>query len=294
MNAGTSHFRLGWVVSRILVGGLLAAGLAAVGWAEAPGSTPAAGPASQPGGVAASLPDKYITTTGPIAPQGIQPDGVVQIQGRRGRPFGDVGKFATNDKTVVVLLNGKTGKLGDLHPSQFVTVYQAVEGGPAVRIEPATTPAAERRVADLNGQIKSVTVEFNCSAKADPHQFTLVFSVAEQKRADKAHVYVLDEKEMDAVLRYFALEGFLANGHDFAKAAAQPRQPANTCLWTIRSGSPGEAKDAMNIIGFRIWDKDTIGRLDGLRSVLPAGAIKELDWLVKNMGDNIPAQEVTP
>ena len=205
-------------------------------------------------------------------------NGTLDVHVLRG-PSGIIHPVNVDDKTEVVLPNGRPGKLTDLAVGQWVKVYWNPDANDPkqqriVKIEPGMAPWAAERLADLekNAGTLEVGIRLFVNGKGDVEELHLLGP--DNKVGYKEPFFArLTKEEMTKLLRYLAVEGFLANAIDGKNADATPKPPA----------PPYVQLSAGNFYQNVSLTADVIKRLEGIQAVLPDPAAAKMETLLKRV-----------
>lgn len=255
---------------------------------EAPATQPAQSPKPVDENKPAQQPNYTSYYTGQIKAIG---KGTMDLHVLRGHS-GIIHPVNEDEKTVVVLLGGKAGKLSDLKVGQWVKIYWNPDPENAkqqriVKIEPSMPWWAAERLAELEknvgtlevslmvfiGQIKQegAVIRYNGPGNFEELHLIGPDHADNYKEPFQAR---LQKDEMLKLIRHLALEGFLANATDTTKMDGELAPPA----------TPYVKLSVGKFYEYLAWGPDTIKRLETMKAVAGEKAGKKIEKLLAAVG----------
>jgi hypothetical protein len=201
--------------------------------------------------------------------------GVLEVHTLRGHS-GIIHTVNVDDKTIVIGLDGRVGKLGDLKVDQWIKAYWlAATNNPEqqrlVEIEPGMPSWAAQRLADLEKEAASLDVAITLVSKAGTAGESLHLIGPDHKDEFKEPTFArLTKEEMTRLLRYLGVEGFLAEAQDGKNADATPKPPT----------PPYVTLSVSSFYQNLSLKPDCVARLEGIKGALPENPSAKLAALV--------------
>jgi hypothetical protein len=188
-----------------------------------------------------------------------------------------------DEKTEVVLLNGQAGKVSDLKIGQWIRAYWNPDPSDPkqqriVKIEPSMPSWAVQRLADLEKSVGSleVAVRVFINGKGDEEELHLLGPDNEGGYKEPFFAR-LTKDDMAKLLRYLAVEGFLADAMDGAAGDGKLPLPAPPYVRL----AVGKFYQAVS------WTPDTVRRLEGIKAVLPDKAAAKMSGLLAKVREKV-------
>jgi hypothetical protein len=195
-----------------------------------------------------------------------------------------------DEKTEVVLLNGQPGKLGDLKVGQWVRAcWNPDSRDPKqqriAKIEPSMPSWAAQRLADLEKSVGSleVAVRVFINGKGDEEELHLL-GPDNEGGCKEPFFARLTNDDMTKLLRYLAVEGFLADAADSMMADGKLPLPAPPYVRL----AVGKFYQAVS------WTPDTAKRLEGIQAVLPDKAAAKMSGLLAKVREKLGVPATQP